>query len=350
MEQKKKLKKKKEINITKYVNNIFLNNNCLWIPKNTNLDWITKKDYIFYYKLKDKIIYIDKYVKSHIILDLNNPPNYSLKNNSIILLAFSRNENNVVEWLSYNKLIGFDYIFIVDHLSDNPIKNYIAKFKNVFLYTINNINAGFFEMPSCKGALNCLFEIMKSTNNIIWGSRFDLDEYLALYNFENIHKFIEKYKDYDILDIEWLMFGSNYHDKPTGNLIIEDFTKCTNYENLQKWYNRHNMSINLKFDDYKKILVKAIIKNNSYITNKKLKTHAHTLNIKNKILIESEKIHHYVHRYYQNHINRYNIRQNMYHYESKEEYDKYFNNIENTYLKDKYSENIKKQIAELPEK
>jgi hypothetical protein len=64
-------------------------------------------------------------------------------------------------------------------------------------------------------------------NKYDWAAFFDLDEFLVLKKHNNIKEFIEDYKNYDSIGINWVLFGDNGIEKTEdGNFsVLERFTK-----------------------------------------------------------------------------------------------------------------------------
>ena len=66
---------------------------------------------------------------------------------------------------------------------------------------------------------------LRKKKKMDWFIYLDADEYIILNTFKKIQDFIELYKDYDSIGINWLMFGSNFYDTPPQGLVIENYTK-----------------------------------------------------------------------------------------------------------------------------
>ncbi len=142
--------------------------------------------------------------------------------NNYILSTNARDEKNILEWIIYHLLIGFDKIVIIDHKSIIPIINLIQPFE--WKHKIHIIRR------EDEGAVKMLF-----LNNVImpymmlncnrYFIHLDADEYIYI-NENNIETFLNKYNA-DILTLNWLMFGSNnieYNNHP-NNFLIPTFTK-----------------------------------------------------------------------------------------------------------------------------
>ncbi len=142
-----------------------------------------------------------------------------------ILFTNARDEDNIVEWINYHKLLGFSNIYIYDHISVNPIQNIVNE---------NGIDEIIIERIETENLRKCSlmdksFKYAKE-HMYDWMLYLDADEYLILPNDKNLAKFLEKYMNYQQIGINWLMFGSNYHDKKPEGGLLENYTKCdTNF-------------------------------------------------------------------------------------------------------------------------
>jgi len=148
--------------------------------------------------------------------------------NKVMLFTNARDESNIDEWISHHFLLGFDKIFIFDHLSKIPIT--APKFNGrLVIYNCGKYNY--------KTTQNVKIDFMKRAvnvalkNNIDWMLYIDADEYLCINNNTNIKRFLANFSQADMIGINWLMFGSNnYIEQPNG-LLVENFTKSDIYLN-----------------------------------------------------------------------------------------------------------------------
>ena len=70
-----------------------------------------------------------------------------------------------------------------------------------------------------------------------WVAFFDVDEFLVLKKHKNIKDFIEDYKDYNGIAVNWVLFGDNNLTFDGNYSVLERFTK------RQKDINQHVKSI-----------------------------------------------------------------------------------------------------------
>lgn len=135
------------------------------------------------------------------------------------LFMNARDEDNLKEWVAHHLLLGFDQIIIFDHKSVVPIKN-------LFQPSQNKV-----EIIECKLDKKIKIQLMNDAikiatrKGIDWFIYLDADEFIVLNHKNKIHPFIDLYKDFDSVGINWVMFGSNHHETPPNGLIMENYIK-----------------------------------------------------------------------------------------------------------------------------
>ena len=138
--------------------------------------------------------------------------------NRIMLFTNARDEKNINEWIAHHLLLGFDRIFIFDHLSKIPIT--VPKLDNkVTVLRSNNTKTGL-KLDFMRKAVSIAL-----ANNISWMLYLDADEYLCFKKPISVKHFLSYFKDADEVGVNWLMFGSNNHVEQPIGLLIDNFTK-----------------------------------------------------------------------------------------------------------------------------
>jgi hypothetical protein len=146
----------------------------------------------------------------------------------IILFTNARDEDNILEWSIHHKNLGFDNIYIYDHLSKIPISYTLRGLKYV---TVHRINIDIIKKVNLmKEAVN-----YSKKNGFDWLLYLDADEFLALPLFTDIKEFVKHYPNNDQIYINWILFGSNYlKEKPKGT-ILESYTRsCGEFHRIGK--------------------------------------------------------------------------------------------------------------------
>ena len=73
---------------------------------------------------------------------------------------------------------------------------------------------------------NKLYEVSKMFDYTLF---IDLDEYLVMQTFQNIKDMIHNYLPFDIIKLNWVLFGNgNNKDDPPNNSLIENFKYSRN--------------------------------------------------------------------------------------------------------------------------
>jgi hypothetical protein len=138
------------------------------------------------------------------------------------LFINARDEENLKEWIVHHVLLGFNKIIIFDHKSIIPIKSLFQPLQKKV------------EIIDCNLEKEVKIKLMNEATKIAikqkldWFIYLDADEFIILNNINNIHDFIQLYKENDLIGLNWVMFGTNFHEKTPNGLIIENYTKVEN--------------------------------------------------------------------------------------------------------------------------
>jgi hypothetical protein len=232
---------------------IFESNKKIKVIDNTHIQYIYKP-------VIDNIIFTTKsdVINNTILYDrIKNivTPRTSMSQLNYILSTNIRDEKNILEWIIYHLLIGFDRIVIIDHKSIIPVKTLIEPYH--WKHKIDVIR------NESEGPVKMTF-----LNNIIipYMTRYckkyfihlDGDEYIYIKDNLMIDTFLTKY-NCNILALHWLMFGSNNIEQNNniyGNLITT-FTKSdTSIHNHYKCFIKINKNIQFTFLNPHHILLK----------------------------------------------------------------------------------------------
>jgi len=142
----------------------------------------------------------------------------------VIVFTNARDEPHILEWISHYLNLGFDHVFIYDHQSKIPISSLIAP-KNISLVnriTITRLDDNIRNMKST--LMTRALDISKE-KGFDWMLYIDADEFLYLKNNDNIKTFLEHYKRYHQVGINWLMFGTNFMNVEVEGTLLEKYTR-----------------------------------------------------------------------------------------------------------------------------
>ena len=153
-----------------------------------------------------------------------------LKNLSskVALCCIGRLENQyAVEFVEWYKRLGFDKIFIYDnnHDGEERFEDVLQQYVDEgFVEVIDFRNV---EVAQTKAYNECYAKHGKEYD---WIMFFDFDEFLILTEDLNVKQYLSKFNGYDIIKINWMLYGDNdlvYNDKRPLN---ERFTKPVDYD------------------------------------------------------------------------------------------------------------------------
>lgn len=139
-----------------------------------------------------------------------------------ILFTNSRDEHNIIEWIFYHKLLGFNKIVIYDHMSKTPVESFLSNklFSDVEFIRIDDL-PGSPKKELMKKAYQYAIKDPSLTHLLY----IDMDEYVVLRKQRNINSFIEMVgRDLPGIALNWVCYGNNTLLRRTNNLIIDDFT------------------------------------------------------------------------------------------------------------------------------
>ena len=140
--------------------------------------------------------------------------------NSVYLFTNARDEPNIAEWVSHHLLLGFDKIYVFDHLSQTPIN---TKLKNLLgeRVIVKRVNGtGNIKLDLMMDAVD-----ISKNENVSWMLYLDADEFLLLNRNNNVKDYLRNFSKADSVGVNWLMFGSSGHVSQPSGLITENFIR-----------------------------------------------------------------------------------------------------------------------------
>jgi hypothetical protein len=261
------------------------------------------------------------------------------KCDKIMLFTNARDESNINEWIAHHFLLGFDTIFIFDHLSEIPITTG-SQFGGKLMVHRINITANNVKINFMKTASK-----IASRLNADWMLYLDADEYLCLNKHTNIKSYLKYFSEADAIGINWLMFGSSNHVEQPQGLLTENFTmsECILDQHVKSFV-RPERVLNVTVPHF--YIIPDV---NRYYDGFGMNMPMNPFNPKPVPFFNSPI---YVAHYYVQSENMYRKRKgrmmdngttvNML---PSEELHKLYNNVDNHQLKNKYSENIKRFLS-----
>ena len=139
-------------------------------------------------------------------------------NNAICCII--KDEKYLEEFIIYHHIIGVEHFFIYDNESKIPIKKRLN-------HEFFKKNCSILEIKGKSQQMNAYNHcIINTKNNVNWLIIIDGDEFIFLKKHQNINLFLNSYKDYQALGLNWLMFGSSFHEEKQNGLQIDNYLYC----------------------------------------------------------------------------------------------------------------------------
>jgi FkbM family methyltransferase len=128
-------------------------------------------------------------------------------------------ERDIIEWLSYHKHIGIDHFVIYENGSrDRTVRNIMA------FAALNSLDL--VHWPSHPGQLTAYADAAKRlAGQFDWCCFIDIDEFIALYDHQDVKELLGDFSAYDGLVLHARVFGSSGHVIRPQGLVIENYTK-----------------------------------------------------------------------------------------------------------------------------
>ncbi|MDN7131956.1 glycosyltransferase family 2 protein [Halomonas sp. MC140] len=132
----------------------------------------------------------------------------------------------ILEWIFYQKLVGFDKIYIYDNDSDDGTSEALIR-----LHEAGEIIRIYWprlrDIAPQRSAYANFLELYAGLHD--WVLICDLDEFLCL-DIGNVKDFIaesiDSYPAVSAIAIPWLVFGASGHESESNDLVINRFTHC----------------------------------------------------------------------------------------------------------------------------
>ena len=132
------------------------------------------------------------------------PKDPSDKDKYVVITCAKNEEDYIVEWIEHYLSLGFDKIFIADNNDEgndgliNVTRPYVERgVLQIFdLRGVDSIQVGLYA-NFCQEA------------NFKWCAFYDCDEFLDIGIYKDIKEYLEQFNGYDVVMLNWLMFGPN---------------------------------------------------------------------------------------------------------------------------------------------
>lgn len=142
---------------------------------------------------------------------------------STVCLIAKNEERGILEWIAYQRAVGFDRIIIYDNDSDDRTAELIQ------IAQRNDSAISYVYWPNEPGKRPQLTAYADATGKCEtdWLAYFDTDEFIVLHEDNSINEYIARVgSKASAIMLNWLVFGSSGHTFADSRLVIERFTRC----------------------------------------------------------------------------------------------------------------------------
>ena len=145
---------------------------------------------------------------------------------NIIICAILKDETPyLVEWVEHHLSIGIEHFVLYDNNSVIPAKQTLEAY--VRKGVVEVIDCPITNSPQLKAYTHCLYNMHGRTK---WIAYIDLDEFIILKKYHDIHAFLADYDEYAGVCMNWVIYTANGHiEKPEG-LVMQNYTESLPYD------------------------------------------------------------------------------------------------------------------------
>ena len=200
---------------------------------------------------------------------------------------------NVIEWIEYNIILGFDHIYITDDCSPSTsnLLPILMHYESQGYITIIKSYNDYIECqkyrPNEGQTYKRMFFGAKAKENCVWVTNIDYDEYITFYDarYNNINNYLSSYP-YPYIRMPWFVYNNyGYELKPKKYLLdayysgsmekpryIKTMTISDAVKNFQSPHlpnlNNHDVNGPLKRINFQRATEPSGIPNNTFLNNK----------------------------------------------------------------------------------
>jgi hypothetical protein len=145
----------------------------------------------------------------------------------VAVFAICKNENPyILEWVAYQKLVGFDKVFVYDNVSDDGTSETLIR-----LHNEGEITRIFWpRLPDVAPQRSAYADFLERfASEFDWAMMCDLDEFLCVDD-GDVKGFISKgvavNASVSAIAVPWLIFGASGHEKLEDDLVVNRFDHC----------------------------------------------------------------------------------------------------------------------------
>lgn len=142
--------------------------------------------------------------------------------NKLACVAVVKNEaKNIAEWISYQLIVGFDTVIIMNNGSNDKTTMAVEKFSKNFDVRLleSPDNSRSYQKSAYMTALKVFGREFE------WMAFFDVDEFFTLEKQFKLKNILSSFQKFNGIGVNWAIFGSSNHKSRPPGLTIEHYIK-----------------------------------------------------------------------------------------------------------------------------
>ncbi len=143
---------------------------------------------------------------------------------STVCLIAKNESQYLVEWIAYNRVLGFNEIVVYENNSEDESAELLTKLAQAGKVTHRTWKLGKNESPQITAYKDAIKRCRTD-----WILFIDADEFLVLHKHKRVNAFLETFhqdRSISAIGVNWRIFGDSGHLTNDGRPVMERFTKA----------------------------------------------------------------------------------------------------------------------------
>lgn len=145
---------------------------------------------------------------------------------NIIICAILKDETPyLIEWVEHHLQIGVEHFVLYDNNSVIPAKQTLKTYVGKGIVEV--IDCPITNTPQVKAYTHCLYNMHNHTR---WIAYIDIDEFIILKKHNDICSFLDTYKNFAGVCLNWVTFTANNHISMPEGPVMQNYTETLPYD------------------------------------------------------------------------------------------------------------------------
>jgi len=136
---------------------------------------------------------------------------------TLSLCCIIKDETNLEEFIIFHNIVGVEHFYIYDNNSSHPIRERLNLPYFLNICTIIDFPGKNKQLDAYTNCIN------RTKNETKWLILCDGDEYIVPKKYWTIRDFLNDYDDAQAIGINWVLFGTSFHDNKKEGYLIDNY-------------------------------------------------------------------------------------------------------------------------------